>query len=444
MDDLYKRLIDFVPLGMSVIDPIGRIKYINSTFFKSLNESVDYLMRADLTSDSYNEKLSESIYYQVMREKKAVRASQIYVNEQKNAFKLSLYEEPYVEGGKIQHIFVRVESILPMGLVEDMKHLHDLFKPRTLIYKSEVMHELVKRINCIAPLPVNILLTGESGVGKDVLAEYIYSLSGGKKVPFVTVNCAALSENLIESELFGYERGAFTGAEKGGKKGLIEQAVNGTLFLDEINSLPLNLQGKLLRAIETKLIRRVGGSTEIPVNFRLICASNRKLESMVRDRTFREDLYYRINTFEVNIPPLRERRDDIVPLLDYFLSEYNEKYNMHRTFSWQDVQSAFSYDWPGNVRELRNFVEQYVVVGYSPILRKNSEVPQLMEENSFAAIDVSRIKATADTSLKSQLAYYEKEIIRTSLNNNTSKKNAAKELQIDPAVLSRKIAKYNL
>ncbi len=214
----------------------------------------------------------------------------------------------------------------------------------------------------VAPLDTTVMLLGETGVGKEVFAKYIYSGSGRKEQSFIKVNCGAIPENLIESELFGYEKGAFTGAERNGKIGLFEAANHGTIFLDEIGELPMKMQVKLLRVLQEKETTRIGSSKPVKVNVRVIAATNRNLEEMVEKKMFREDLYYRLMVFPITIPPLRERREDIVPLSTRFLEELNGKYGFHRRFTPEACQLMINYHWPGNIRELRNIVERAVII----------------------------------------------------------------------------------
>ena len=211
----------------------------------------------------------------------------------------------------------------------------------------------------VAALDSTVLLYGESGSGKEVLAHYIYDHSDRSEKPLITVNCAAFPENLIEAELFGYEKGSFTGASK---MGLVEAADEGTLFLDEINSLPINVQGKLLRTLEEKSIQRIGSTKTKKVDFRLIAATNRNLQKLVEQGKFREDLYYRIQVIPLTIPPVRNRKEDIIPLCLHFLHYFGQKYNLQKEFSDSVLETLQHYSWPGNVRELRNFVERMVVM----------------------------------------------------------------------------------
>lgn len=218
--------------------------------------------------------------------------------------------------------------------------------------------KLCKRI---ADTDASVLITGDSGTGKEVVARYIHKSGNRKNNAFVVINCASLPENLLEVELFGYEKGAFTGATST-KIGLFEQADQGTLFLDEINSMSLSLQGKLLRAIETKRIRHIGSNQDKKVDFRLLVATNEKLEDLIKARLFRRDLYYSVNAVPIWIPPLRERREDIIPLALKFLQSFCSKNQMDKCFSPQMLDRMREYSWPGNVRELKNLVERSVLM----------------------------------------------------------------------------------
>lgn len=211
----------------------------------------------------------------------------------------------------------------------------------------------------VATSDTAVLITGESGTGKEVVARFIHSSSPRNKARFVPVNCAAISPNLVESELFGYEKGAFTGADRR-TKGKFEYADGGTLFLDEIGDLPLEAQAKLLRALQDKKIQRVGGNQEIPLDVRIICATNQDLKQLVEKGKFRQDLYYRINVFPIESPPLRERPEDIVPLAEHFLRQLSGSGDLRMTDG--AVRTLMSYNWPGNVRELANAVERVMIL----------------------------------------------------------------------------------
>lgn len=240
---------------------------------------------------------------------------------------------------------------------------------------SDIIGDSPAILSCIdtakkyAYSPFSILITGESGVGKELFAQSIHNYSPRRKGPFVALNCAALPENLIESELFGYVSGAFTGASKNGKPGKFELANGGTLFLDEIGELPLHFQSKLLRVLETWTVTRVGGTKPIPVNVRLIAATNRDLAKMAADNTFRQDLYYRIQVLNVQVPSLRERKEDLTTLSTHFLktSSLSEEESL-KTLSPAAEKALLAYDWPGNVRELKNVISRVSVLSKAPII----------------------------------------------------------------------------
>ena len=231
-----------------------------------------------------------------------------------------------------------------------------------LIAGSPEMQKIYSMISIIAPTDSNVVILGESGTGKDVMARYIHDHSGRSDKAFISINCAALPEQLLESELFGYEAGAFTGALSKGKIGLFEAASGGTIFLDEIGEMPITLQSKLLRTLENHEIRRVGGVKNIPIDTRVICATNANLEEMIAEKTFRGDLYYRLSVFTLHLPPLRERAEDIVPLAEVFLKKLNQKYGTDKVLADVSIDTMKRHNWPGNIRELRNVVERIFVV----------------------------------------------------------------------------------
>ena len=231
-----------------------------------------------------------------------------------------------------------------------------------IIGNSESIERLTTMIKRIAPTNITTLLLGESGTGKEVTAKAVHLASDRKDMPFIAINCASIPENLLESELFGFEKGAFTGAHKA-TKGKIECAAGGTLFLDEIGDMPFNLQAKLLRFLQEKVIERLGGREEISVNVRVVCATNQNLEDMVANKTFREDLFYRVSEMTLNIPPLRDRDEDVLILAQYFLQLYATEYKSNaKTFSDDAISAIKIHQWPGNIRELQNKVKSSVVM----------------------------------------------------------------------------------
>ncbi|MEG0091016.1 MAG: sigma 54-interacting transcriptional regulator, partial [Oscillospiraceae bacterium] len=284
-----------------------------------------------------------------------------------------------------------------------------------------------------------VLLTGESGTGKEILAKLIHAQSDRGDRLMISINCGAIPENLVESELFGYEDGAFTGAKKGGSMGKFELADHSTLFLDEVGEMPMHAQTKLLRVLQEQAVERIGGKKPIPVDVRILCATNKNLMEMVENGTFRRDLYYRLNVIPINIPPLRERRGDILALCQRFIAEYNAKLKKEIVGIDQDAQELLcAYDWPGNVRELKNVIEYLInVVEGSKI--KMSDLP-----NSLLA---NNITISPNRTLDDIVSDYERMILKKLLSRADTlqkKQELAKQLGISRATLYRKLSEYNL
>ncbi|MBN1662658.1 MAG: sigma 54-interacting transcriptional regulator [Deltaproteobacteria bacterium] len=262
--------------------------------------------------------------------------------------------------------------------IRDLKNKVELKEDPHVIYRSEAMANVLQLAEKVAPTRSTVLLQGESGTGKEVIARFIHRHSATPDEPFLAINCAALPANLLESELFGHMRGSFTGADFD-KKGLFIEAGSGTLFLDEVGDIPVEIQAKLLRAIQEKVVRQVGGVKEIPVQARIIAATNRELKVLVEEGRFREDLFFRLSVFPISIPPLRERREDILPLARHFLDKMHED---HPGFIPRSIRQMESYNWPGNVRELENWVEYAVILSGKERIRPE-HLPADIQKTSF-------------------------------------------------------------
>ena len=304
----------------------------------------------------------------------------------------------------------------------------------SIVVKSAAMQRLWTLIQNTANTKANILITGETGVGKSAIAKAIHNMSSRANGPFIEVNCAVLHENLIESELFGYEKGAFTGAASGGKIGKIELANHGTLFLDEIGELPHHIQSKLLQLIQEKTIERLSGTRRIELDFRLLVATNRNLEEEVQRGLFRSDLFYRLNVIRIHIPPLRQRPEDILPLAHQFLERFCGEYGKQLALSPRFVAFLEQYPWPGNVRQLENLMERLVITAQDPIL----DVTALPVE--FTGGDTPLPAPTG--TLAERIDAFEGQIIRDSYRRCGTTVAVAKELGISQATAARKIAKY--
>ncbi len=288
----------------------------------------------------------------------------------------------------------------------------------------------------VSETDIAVIITGESGVGKEVLANYIHSVSNRRDKPYIKVNCGAIPPTLMESELFGYEKGAFTGAEKGGKPGIFELANNGTLFLDEIGEIPITLQPKFLRVLQENEFMRVGGTKPISVDVRVIAATNRDLLKEVELGNFRKDLYYRLNVVDIQIPPLRERRDDILPLSLSFLDKYNKKYRMDKSFSPEVMDVFMAYKWDGNIRELQNTIERMVVLSARSVIGVE-DLPEIITSSSRgAAIRVEEIMP-----LKEAHQLVEDLLMEMAKEKYSTTTQIAKALGVDQSTISRKMKK---
>lgn len=300
-----------------------------------------------------------------------------------------------------------------------------------IVHQDHGFTAVLERAQKIAATDGSVLIIGESGTGKEVVAQSIHNASGRAGGPFVAVNCGAISESLLESELFGYEEGAFTGAKKGGKEGLFEMAHGGTIFFDEINSMPVLLQSKLLRVLQEKEIMRVGGNSVIPVDARVIAAANEDLYEQMQEQKFRKDLLYRLSTFELLLPPLRERPADILPLFRQFLKETGRVGTL-RPLKKSEERSLMEYDWPGNARELRNLAERFSlepsVENIWTLLRRRDSLPKLLEMECPRPLPAS-------IDLKEIIRSVEQSIIQMLLNRGYSKSAVADMLGISRASL---------
>jgi transcriptional regulator with PAS, ATPase and Fis domain len=309
--------------------------------------------------------------------------------------------------------------------------------------RSKAMKEVINLIRKVAPTELNLLLIGESGTGKELAARAVHKLSKGKSNPFVPVNCGALPETLFESELFGYEKGAFTGAVRT-KPGLLEFANEGTFFFDEIGDMSMALQVKLLRMLEENKIRRIGGQEEIDINVRIIAATNKDIEQLIQLGRFREDLYYRLNSFTIEIPPLRLRQDDIIPLVNTFLYNLNSKgQNKKKKFSREAEEFLKTYTWPGNVRELQNVVNRAFFLSSEDIIN-DADIP-LPTAKKEKIIDDMIIDESYKSAKDKIIERFELEYLSYHLKKNQGNISRTAELcGIDRRTIYRLIAKYNI
>ena len=307
-----------------------------------------------------------------------------------------------------------------------------------LIGSSPALKAIWTTIQKAAPTDATVLITGESGVGKEIVADEIYRMSSRSDKPFIKVNCASIPLNLLESELFGYEKGAFSGANATGKRGLFDLANGGTLLLDEIGDMPMDLQVKLLRAIQNREITRVGGTRPVPLDIRFIAATNNDLKKKINEGTFRQDLYYRLNVIPIHIPPLRERKDDIHLICDHFLHMYGEKHGRVLTFQESHYDILMAYNWPGNIRELENVIE------YLTICSPGTTVDESLLRGILDLTQEDDLPVPMEGTLTESLENYEKTLIETVLANSRSLRDAGAKLGVNASTISRKIKQYGI
>ena len=302
-----------------------------------------------------------------------------------------------------------------------------------MYYHSAAMRQVVELIHTVAPTDVTVLITGESCTGKELIANEIYQNSTRRGKPFIKVNCAAIPAELLESELFGYEEGAFTGARRSGKSGMFELANTGVILLDEIGDMPLPLQAKLLRVLQQREIMRIGGSKTIQLDLRVIASTNLDLQEQVRAGRFREDLYYRLNVVPIELKPLRERKEDIPYLVERFCADFSKKYGKDTRISAAGMDLLQSYRWPGNIRELENMLERIVVTNSGGIITRDVVYSALNPDGSH-----SHLNPAAGGTLRQQVFAFEREVILQAVEREGSLRKAAKALGVDHSTLVKK------
>lgn len=435
---------------MMLSDADGIILRVSENYERNFGFTHDSIVGKSAFDLEANETFRPCITAEVIRQKKKITATQTINHTHKNVMTVGipLFDQNGVLKYAVCFNTVSMEQI--NTIQQNYRHLQDSLQQYTqeiaelrlratatdLVVKSPAMQRLWTLILNTANTKANILITGETGVGKSAVAKAIHAISNRANGPFIEVNCAVLHENLIESELFGYEKGAFTGAASAGKIGKIELANHGTLFLDEIGELPPHIQSKLLQLIQEKTIERVSGTKRIELDFRLLVATNRNLEEEVQRGLFRSDLFYRLNVIRVHIPPLRQRPEDILPMAHQFLERFCKEYGKQLALSPRFVAFLEQYPWPGNVRQLENLMERLVITAQNPIL----DITALpLEYNSGgSAPDLPSQEGT----LAERMDAFEGQIIRDSYRRCGTTVAVAKELGISQATAVRKIAKY--
>ncbi|MFC9540846.1 sigma-54 interaction domain-containing protein [Lysinibacillus sp. NPDC056959] len=463
MNPLSIKVLNSISDGVTVCDCDGKILFQNDIDIEIVGIDLMGKYAKDAIAEGI---MSDSISMKVIESKEKVTILQTFINGK--CFLVS-GKPIFDEYGELQYVVAITRDMTQLKLLEkevkklevqneNIKNkLHALHNKEntksSLIAVSSEMMQVVERVMRVAVVDSTVLIGGESGVGKEEITKLIHANSRRHNKQILTINCSAIPENLLESELFGYEAGAFTGASRGGKAGLFEIASGGTVFLDEIGEMPLLLQAKLLRVLQESEVQRLGSGKPIPIDVRIIAATNRNLAEMVRQGHFREDLYYRLNIIPIEIPPLRYRRQDIIPLVYHFLAVVEEKYGIHRTIESSAMKILECYDWPGNVRQLKNMVERICLLATQPEITAYI-VQQELDSNPIIRdienpVEIQNIQEQVVTqkfsgTLKEQVVAFEKQIIKEALSKFPSIRQAAKSLGCDQSTLVRKIQKLQL
>ena len=453
MQSLLEGILHSTQDAISVCDESGVHVLINPAYTRLTGLSEEEIIGKPVTVDIVD---GESIHLQVLKSKKPVSNARLSVG--KNQKEIIASAAPIIVDGELRG---------SVGILQDLTEMkklsRELMLARQIIRKLEAKYtfddiiaqdpstrSLVEKGKQAAKTPASILLRGESGTGKELFAHAIHNLSERRYNQFVRVNCAAINENLLESELFGYEEGAFTGARKGGKNGLFLEAHNGTIFLDEIAEIPISTQVKLLRVLQEKEIMPVGSTRTMNVDVRVIAATNANLEKAVEMGRFREDLYYRLNVIPIEIPPLRQRKKDIHPLVLSMIHKYNQEYGRSAEDIAPEVFNRLtSYDWPGNVRELQNYIGRAMLnMKIFETILEERHLPRFFDGGQSTGTDkpgMSNAAAEPSKSLAARVEAAERQAVQEALSQNGGNRNlAARDLNISIRNLYYKIEKYHI
>ena len=429
---IFATMIDNMDQGVLVVDADNRVQFVNQTALKTLG-----VVQSNI--------IGKPVRFRPLTfESNFTHGHMQHIVSWDDKSELIIGQLHNIQGRQLFLMaFHQSHTSFSVANAPDEPHIEQL------VGECRVMRQLKRLISRIAPSPSSVMVVGESGTGKEVVARAIHKLSGRRNKPFIAINCAAIPEQLLESELFGYVKGAFTGASANGKTGLIQAANTGTLFLDEIGDMPLMLQAKLLRAIEAREILPIGASSPIQVDIRIISATNQNLAQFIAEGKFREDLFYRLNVIPITLPPLRERQEDIELLVHYFLHLHTRRLgSVYPGIAPDVVEILRKHRWPGNLRELSNLMEYLVnVVPSGEVIDSTLLPPNLLNNGTTEQSDVTEVSEAhlaLDDAGGTALEEMEKQMIREALSRHNSKKEVADELGIGIATLYRKIKKYEL
>lgn len=450
--DEFNAILDSSDDGIHITDGKGITLRFNKSCERIDGVSADYVIGKNMEELVAEGIYSESVALAVIREKK-----QISMLQKVNGKEVIGTGTPIFKDGELYRIVINSRDITELNILKrnlkESKLINEKYQNElqllsskdnaancNIIYNSEKMDKIIDLTLRVAKVDSTILIEGESGVGKGILSHFLHQNSLRYNNPFIKINCGAIPENLLESELFGYEKGSFTGANKEGKVGLIQLANEGTLFLDEIGELPLNLQVKLLNVIQNKEITKVGGNSVIPVDIRIIAATNRNLFEMVKNQEFREDLYYRLNVIPITIPPLRERKEDLPLLIKHFLNTFNAKYNYNKTISPEAMKLLLNYNWPGNIREVENLIERLLVTSNDDLISKYD----IIDHPIFNMLDSVDMEFCKDKNYKTIIEEFDRKLLLEAMKICKSTAEMSEILDLDCSTIRKKFKRLNI
>lgn len=440
-----------------IADGDGKVLRVSPNCEEIYGQSQSYLIGKSVFELEKENIFAPSVTVRVLKERKEVQVMQEtetgrvvmatgipVFDDDKNILRIISFSHDLTEIQRLKEDYEQLQVKMKQyqSEIEELKE-NDAFIGN-VVFKSKKMLQISELVKRVAKSDATVLLLGESGVGKNVFARALHDHSERKEETFIEVNCGAVPSSLFESEMFGYEAGSFTGANKKGKTGLIEMADKGTLFLDEIGELPLDIQVKLLQVLQNKKVTRIGGNASKEVDFRLIAATNQNLKEKVTEGKFRQDLFYRLNVIPIEIPPLRERKEDIYQLIHHYLSKINEKYRTNKVLHSTTIDALMNYEWPGNVRELENLLERLVITSDTSTIYP-SNLP-FTDEKEYPDADWSTLEAfeSRGLTLQEALEEVEEKWLRRAYRQYKSTYEMAEFLGLSQPTVVRRLKKYHI
>lgn len=451
-NDTFYPIIQSSYDGIYVADGKGNGVLVNQAYSRITGISPDDLIGKNMKEVVEKGLVSESVTFKVLEERKPITITQIVKGKEVLVTGNPVFDQ---KTGVIAYVVTNMRDITELNQlkfelrksrqltqkyldeIEDFKNkeIYQMHLDGIVAHDKEII-KVLKLAQKVAKVDSTVLLLGESGVGKEVIVKLLHNTSHRANNPLIKVNCAAIPEHLLESELFGYEKGAFTGADNRGKPGLFEQANGGTIFLDEIGDMQLDLQAKLLRVLQEFEITRVGGRKPVKIDVRVVSATNMNLEQIVKEGKFREDLYYRLNIVPIKIPPLRNRRADVAPLAYFFLNKTNNRYQFTKRFQPDVIHYFEQYMWPGNIREMENLIERLVVTSDHDEIR--------IDDLPLSVLDSGVSKKPEKLSLKEITENLERRIIKENLEEYKTTRKVAEILGMSQSTLVKKMKRLGI